>query len=82
MGEELITTVYSVISAFTEANLIEKKPPPNTPKYPIANQPPARENSLKKPSQERESNRKKLQENWVFSGQFKKLRLVNQNKEK
>lgn len=34
MGEELITTVYSVLEAFPDANFIKKKTsPPNIPKY-------------------------------------------------
>lgn len=53
-----MTTVCSVISAFTVANFIKRKCPPpthqSTPKYPNANQPPPKENSLKKQSSKKE----------------------------
>lgn len=56
-GEELMTTVCSVISAFTAANFIERKTPPtaqSTLKYLIANQPPPKNNSLEKQSYKKE----------------------------
>lgn len=51
MGEELMPTVYSVISAFTAANTTEKETtPPKTLQNPTGNQSPPKENSLKKQS--------------------------------
>lgn len=64
MEEELIATVYVIISAFTAANFIEKKiiPSLNTPKYPSANQPLAKENNVKQKLHKKEKKR----ENWCF----------------